>query len=83
MALVINTTAKIRFSEPQEAVTEPLGFLNSQYKTVVRHNFNNASSKSIFGIRRYVKNRRPFLISSAEVMLKVTIFFGALMAIFS
>ncbi|MGC6432320.1 MAG: hypothetical protein ACON5F_14845 [Jejuia sp.] len=78
--------------EPQTLETEPeqeteivtsLGFLNSQYKCVAQESLKSASSKSVFGIRRLIKNRRYRFTSSAEVLLKISTFFTAIAIIFA
>ncbi|WCO01088.1 hypothetical protein [Psychroserpens ponticola] len=52
----------------------PIGLLNSNYKKVIKCNFNNYNSKSIFGIKRGVKSRRYQFTSSIETLLKVSVF---------
>ena len=62
----------IRSLEPE--FKTPFGLLNSNYKNVVKCNFNNHNSTSIFGIKRRVKSRRYQFTSSIETLLKVSVF---------
>lgn len=60
----------------------PEGILNSNYKKVVKCNFTNLNSNSIFGIKQRVKSRQYQFTSSIETLLKVSVFVIALAVIF-
>jgi hypothetical protein len=83
MELVINSRELEETSEQENPFAEPSNFLNSNYKTVVKQSLKNASSKSIFGLRRRIKNSRYKYISTAEVSIKVILFFGILVVLYS
>ena len=67
----------------KDLICEPLGFLNSQYKTVVKDSLKDTSTRSIFGLRRRIKSSRYYLTSGVEVALKVSAFFTIILLIFS
>lgn len=73
--------------EPEPKVIEtqikPEGLLNSNYKKLVKKNFNNTSSKSIFGMRQRLKRSQYQLTSSIETILKVAAFAVIFIAIYS
>lgn len=69
--------------QQKKIITEPSGFLNSEYKSVVNDSLNNASSKSIFGIRQRIKSKQYHVVSGIETILKVTTFITIIMVIFS
>ncbi len=83
MELVLNSSKLETIPEHKEDLSQSLGFLNSQYKAVVKESLNDTSTKSIFGLRRHIKNSRHYLTSSAEVVLKVSAFFGVILLIFN
>lgn len=83
MELVINSSKLNEASEQENPFEGPSDFLNSNYKTVVKQSINNASSKSIFGLRRRIKNSRYNFVSGMEVALKVSVFLVAIIAIFN
>lgn len=83
MELVVNISKLETVPEQEMEITEPCGFLNSQYKSIAKESLKDASTKSIFGIRRRIKNRRYHLISGAEVALKVSLFFTVILVLFS
>lgn len=62
---------------------EPEGILNSSYKRLVERNFNDFNSRSLFGIKRRIKNRQHRLNSGFAIALKVGVFMAILIAIFS
>ncbi|MDT0559358.1 hypothetical protein RM697_11895 [Ichthyenterobacterium sp. W332] len=62
-------------------ITSNDGLLNSNYKQVVKCNFKNERSQSIFGIRQHVKRARFQLTPSVDVLLKVSVFVIALAVI--
>ncbi len=62
----------------EELIYKPLGFLTSNYKQMVRSNFNKVNSHSIFGIRQRIKSRRFSSNSSIETILKVSLFLTVL-----
>lgn len=83
MALVLNSSKLEVVPEQEEDLSKSLGFLNSQYKTVVKDSLKDTSTKSIFGLRRRIKSNRYYLTSGAEVALKVSAFFAIILVIFS
>ncbi|GEM_PF-3212482 len=83
MELVIEPQTLETEPEQKTEMTRSLGFLNSQYKRIAKESLNKSSSKSVFGIRRLVKNRRYRFTSSAEVLLKVSTFFAIIVVIFA
>jgi len=60
-----------------DTVSQPLGFLNSNYQQIVNSNFRKVSSNSIFGIRQRLKSRQFNTCCSIETVLKVSLFFIA------
>ena len=64
------------------APTQPGGLLNSNYKNIVRCNYNTTKSTSIFGIKQRVKSRRYQFASSIDTILKLSVFLIALAFIF-
>ncbi|WP_406682957.1 hypothetical protein N1F78_09695 [Seonamhaeicola sp. MEBiC1930] len=62
---------------------ESEGILNSSYKKVVKHSFNNINSRSLFGIKNRVKTRQYQLISGMANVLRVCVFAAILITIFS
>ncbi|WP_452219527.1 hypothetical protein [Lacinutrix salivirga] len=57
-----------------DTVTQPLGFLTSQYKEEVKHNFFNAKKTSLFGIKQRIKSKSYATCCSMSTLLKVTLF---------
>lgn len=62
-------------------ITSTEGLLNSNYKQVVKCNFKNGRSQSIFGIRQRIKTTRSLFTPSIDVILKVSVFAIALAVI--
>ncbi|MDO6595295.1 hypothetical protein Q4512_00120 [Oceanihabitans sp. 2_MG-2023] len=60
-----------------DIVTQPLGFLNSNYQKIVKSNFERANANSIFGIKQRLKSRQFNTTCSIETVLKVSLFFVA------
>ena len=58
------------------------GLLNSNYKSVVKQNFSNTSSKSVFGIRQRLKSSQFNMIDHTAVILKLSVFAVFLIALF-
>lgn len=83
MELVVNTSKLNTISEQEARITKSLGFLNSCYKSVVKETFKNASGKSVFSVRRRIKNSRYYFVSGIEVALKLSVFLVAILAIFN
>ena len=73
-----------------ETVPEPIavsnitnnGLLNSNYKSVVKHNFSKSTTKSIFGIRQRIKSSQFNMVNHASVILKISVFAMVLVALF-
>ncbi|NRB84657.1 MAG: hypothetical protein HRU49_12960 [Winogradskyella sp.] len=82
MALVLNQTL--------ESVPEPIavshyttnGLLNSNYKSIVKHNFSKSTTKSVFGIRQRIKSSQLNMVNHVGMVLKLSFFAIALVAIF-
>ncbi|WP_178990167.1 hypothetical protein [Winogradskyella schleiferi] len=82
MELVLNTSL--------ESLPEPIevshfttdGLLNSNYKSVVRKNFSQPSSASVFGIRQRLKASQLNMVNHTAVILKLSVFAIALIALF-
>lgn len=83
MKLVLNSSKLEVVPQQEEDLSKPLGFLNSQYKTVVKDSLKDTSKKSIFGLRRRIKNSRYSFVSGMEVALKLSVFLIAIIAIFN
>lgn len=84
MQLVLTTEDLEPLPKQQEDfITKPSGFLNSEYKSVVNESLNNASSKSIFGIKQRIKSRQYQFTSSIETLLKVSTVTAIILIIFS
>ncbi|TXG38684.1 hypothetical protein [Seonamhaeicola maritimus] len=62
---------------------EPEGILNSSYKRLVKSNFYNKNSRSIFGIKQRIKSHRYQFTSGIATALKVCAFTTMLIVIFS
>ena len=58
------------------------GILNSSYQSVVKQNFNKPTPKSIFGIRQRIKSSQFNTVNHTAVILKLSVFAMALIAIF-
>ena len=58
------------------------GLLNSSYQSVVKQNFSKSRSKSIFGIRQRIKSSQLNRVNHTAVILKLSVFAIALIAIF-
>ncbi len=73
-----------------EFVTEPTelshfttqGLLNSNYKSVVKHNFSKSTTKSVFGIRQQLKSSKFSTVNHTAVILKISVFAMFLVALF-
>jgi len=73
-----------------ESVPEPIvvshyttnGLLNSNYKSIVKHNFSNSTTKSVFGIRQRIKSSQLNMVNHIGIVLKISVFAIALVAIF-
>ena len=73
-----------------EFVPEPIevshftnqGILNSNYKSVVKHNFSASTAKSIFGIRQRIKSSQLHMVNHTAIILKLSVFAMALVALF-
>ncbi|PQV51150.1 hypothetical protein CLV33_10170 [Jejuia pallidilutea] len=84
MELVVPTlNLKSESMSKEDFISQHSGFLNSQYKVVVSESFKETTSKTIFGIRRHIKNSRYQLTTGAEVALKVVLFVVIIISIFN
>ncbi|RKE98336.1 hypothetical protein [Ichthyenterobacterium magnum] len=62
-------------------ISKPEGLLNSNYKSIVKRNYNTLNSTSVFGIRQHIKSRQYNITSSIETVLKLSVFVIALVVI--
>ncbi|MEM9678986.1 MAG: hypothetical protein AAF901_01570 [Bacteroidota bacterium] len=79
MELVVTTQDLDPLPEPlmvHDFATE--GLLNSNYKTVVDDSYSNASTKTVFGMRQGLKFSRFSTVNYVGVILKLSVFAGAL-----
>lgn len=67
----------------EEPIKEYSGFLNSNYKSIVKNTYNEKNSNSIFNIRQRVKKRSFTNCSSVGVALKLTAFLIVIISIFN
>ncbi len=82
MELVIN--------QELEFVSKPIkvshftnnGILNSNYKSVVKHNFSKSNTKSVFGIRQNLKSSQFSMVNHTSTILKLSVFAMVLVSIF-
>lgn len=58
------------------------GLLNSNYKSVVKHNFSASAPQSIFGIRQRIKSSQLHMVNHTAVILKLSVFAIALIVLF-
>ena len=73
-----------------ETVPEPIevshfttnGLLNSNYKSIVKENFSKSTTKSVFGIRQHIKSSQLNKVNHTAVLLKLSVFAIALIALF-
>ena len=82
MELVVNQ--KLEFvSEPIEVPHfTTRGLLNSNYKSLVKQNFRQSTTKSVFGIRQRLKSSQFNMVNHTAVILKLSVFAIALIALF-
>lgn len=82
MELVLNQELEF-VSEPSEVTyVTTNGLLTSNYKSIVKQNFNNSSTKSVFGIRQRLKAFQFNMVNHTAVILKLSVFAIALIALF-
>ena len=58
------------------------GLLNSNYKSLVKKNFSETSTKSLFGIRRRLRSSQLNVVNHTATILRISIFATILVAIF-
>lgn len=76
MELILNK-ANLKKSPERRVVEEdfiPGGILNSSYQKVVKQNFKDVRSNSIFAIRSNVRSRTTAHATSIETIIKVIFF---------
>ena len=85
MELALTTEDLEPLPEPRvlENYIKPDGLLNSNYQSIVKKNFSNTTSHSVFGIRQRLKRTQYKFTSSIEVLLKVSAFATFIIAFFS
>ena len=82
MELVVNQTLEF-VPEPIEVSYSPNhGILNSNYKSVVKHNFSKSTTKSVFGIRQRLKSSQINKVNHTAIIIKLSAFAILLVAIF-
>lgn len=82
MELVLNQELEF-VSEPSEvSYLTTNGLLTSNYKSIVKQSFNNSSTKSVFGIRQRLKAFQFNMVNHTAVILKLSVFAIALIALF-
>lgn len=82
MELVLNQELEF-VSEPSEvSYFTTNGLLTSNYKSIVKQSFNNSSTKSVFGIRQRLKAFQFNMVNHTAVILKLSVFAIALIALF-
>ncbi|GAA3609555.1 hypothetical protein Q4Q39_17065 [Flavivirga amylovorans] len=71
--------------EPKNFIahTKPEGILNSNYKKLARKNLGHITSQSLFGIKQRLKYSKYRFTSATETLLKVSVFTGIIITIFS
>jgi hypothetical protein len=85
MELVLTTQDLESLPEPRVFVKlpRPEGLLNSNYKNLVKNNFKNTTSNSLFSIKQRLRSRQYQFTSSIGTALKVSLFFIAILLIFN
>ena len=82
MELLINQDLGI-IPEPIEVSNfTAQGLLNSNYKSVVKQNFSKVTTTSVFGIRQRIKSSQFYRVNHTAVILKLSVFAMALIALF-
>ncbi len=83
MELALTAQDTEPFPEPRKAFEfKSEGLLNSNYKTVVKRTYNDATTKSVFGMRRRLKFSRFNKVIPIDVVLKLSVFVMTLALIF-
>lgn len=82
MELVVNPTLEIEPDPIKRNYFTSHGLLNSNYKSIVIENFCKSTKKSVFGIRQRLKSGQFNSVKHTAVILKLSVFVMALVAIF-
>jgi hypothetical protein len=82
MELVINQNLEFVPEPTEVSQFTSKGLLNSNYKSVVKQNFSQSTTKSIFGIRQRIKSSQLNMVNHTAVILKLSVFAIALVALF-
>ena len=82
MELVLNKELEIVPEPIEVSHFTTQGLLNSNYKSLVKDNFSQETSKSIFGIRQRLRSSQLNMVNHTATVLKVSIFTLILLAIF-
>ena len=82
MELVIHQEAGFVSKPIEISDSTAQGLLNSNYKSVVKQNFNKSNTKSIFGIRQRIKSSQFNMVNHTAVILKLSVFAIVLIALF-
>lgn len=84
MELILNskpfTPARVEKNQP--ILKETHGLLNSNYQNVVKETIKTRSTDSIFNKKRSINCARFDLVSSVEILLKLSIFTAVILGVF-
>jgi hypothetical protein len=58
------------------------GLLNSNYKSLVKHNFSASTTQSLFGIRQRLKSSQYNTVDHTAAILKLSLFAVVLIVLF-
>jgi hypothetical protein len=61
----------------------PEGILNSNYQSIVRNNFKNLNSHSVFSVKQRIKSNRFHSVNIIETIVKVSVFILLLILVFA
>jgi len=85
MDLVLTTQDIELLPEPRREIiiNSSQGLLNSNYQKIVRENYNRLNTRSVFGVKQYVKSEQYQFTSGIETVLKLSVFATIFTVIFS
>jgi len=84
MELVLSTKNFERLSkQDKDYINKPSGFLTSEYKTIVKQNYNEQKPTSIFGVKQRIKSRSYSTNNLAETTLKLSLFLITMVLIYN
>ena len=82
MELVLNQELEFVPEPIEVSQKSSRGLLNSNYKSVVKHNFSKSTAKSVFGIRQRIKSSQFNKVDHVAAILKLSVFATILIALF-